>query len=96
VIFLWLVTTFVAAIIVTILWLFAPKRYRLDILGLMLWGATIMILVDHVLGYEGGEFFEMETEGMISNGILLGLVMLLPVFLVWMAYLLFLQKKQRV
>jgi len=93
---LWLVTTFVAAIIVTILWLFAPKRYRLDILGLMLWGATIMILVDHVLGYEGGEFFEMETEGMISNGILLGLVMLLPVFLVWMAYLLFLQKKQRV
>lgn len=55
-----------------------------------------MILVDHVLGYEGGEFFEMETEGMISNGILLGLVMLLPVFLVWMAYLLFLQKKQRV
>ncbi|MEM1689856.1 MAG: hypothetical protein QXX33_03295 [Candidatus Hadarchaeales archaeon] len=93
---MWLVTTFVAAIIVTILWLFAPKRYRLDILGLMLWGATIMILVDHVLGYEGGEFFEMETEGMISNGILLGLVMLLPVFLVWMAYLLFLQKKQRV
>ena len=49
----------------------------------MLWGATIMILVDHVLGYEGGQFLEVETNGMIRSGTLLGVVMLVPVFLVW-------------
>lgn len=88
---MWLITTFIAAVIVTICWIVAPRRYRLDILGLMLWGATIMILVDHVFGHEG-EFFKMETEGMISNGILLGLVMLVPVFVVWAAYLFFSRK----
>ena len=47
----------------------------------MLWGAFIMILVDHILGYEGGAFIEIETDGLIKSGFVLGLAMLVPVFL---------------
>jgi len=49
----------------------------------MFWGASFMILVDHILGYEGGSFVEMETGGLINNSIILGIVMLIPVFIVW-------------
>jgi len=80
---MWLITTFIAAIIVTAAWLVAPKRYRLDFLGLMLWGTSVMILVDHILGYEGGAFLEMETDGLITNGTVLGIVMLIPIFVIW-------------
>lgn len=47
-----------------------------------------MISVDHILGYEGGNFLEMETGGLIKNGILLGLVMLIPVLLIWLVAIL--------
>ncbi|HDM67254.1 MAG TPA: hypothetical protein ENG62_02575 [Thermoplasmatales archaeon] len=80
---MWLVTTFIAAFIVTTLWYLLPKRYNLEFLSFMLWGATLMILVDHILGYEGGEFLEIETDGLISSGALLGIVMLLPVIIIW-------------
>ena len=80
---MWLVTTLIAALIVTAAWYFTKKDYKLDLLSLMLWGTSIMILVDHIIGYEGGAFIELETEGLITNGTLLGIVMLIPVFVVW-------------
>jgi len=80
---MWLVTTLIAAIAVTVIWYVKPKIYKLDFLSLMLWGTSIMILVDHVLGYEGGAFIELETEGLITNGTLLGIVMLIPIFILW-------------
>jgi len=80
---MWLVTTIIAAIAVTAIWYIKPKIYKLDILSLMLWGTSIMILVDHILGYEGGTFIELETEGLITNGTLLGVVMLIPIFVLW-------------
>ena len=80
---MWLVTTLIAAIIVTAIWFVKPKIYKLDILSLMLWGTSIMILVDHILGYEGGEFIELETNGLITSGTLLGIVMLIPIFIFW-------------
>ena len=80
---MWLITTFIAALTATLLWFLLKKKYKLGFLSLMLWGATIMIFVDHILGYEGGEFLERETDGVIKNGILLGIVMLLPVFFIW-------------
>jgi hypothetical protein len=45
----------------------------LKLLSLILWGTTMMVLVDHVMGYlmEGGEFFEMTTEAMILGGSML-------------------------
>lgn len=80
---MWLITTFIAALSVTAVGFFAPKKYKVNLLSMMLWGATVMILVDHVLGYGGGEFFEMQTEGLITNGVVLGVVMLIPIFTIW-------------
>jgi hypothetical protein len=84
---MWLITTLIAAIGATILWYASPRIYKLDLLSLMLWGASLMILVDHILGYEGGSFIEMETEGLINNSILLGIVMIIPVFIIWILVL---------
>jgi hypothetical protein len=80
---MWLITSFITAIAVTALWIFAPKKYQFGFLGLMLWGLTIMVLVDHILGYEGGSFIEMETDGLIINGTVLGITMLLPIVIIW-------------
>ena len=80
---MWLVTTLIAALFVTAIGLFAPKKYKLDLLSIMLWGASVMIFVDHVIGYEGGEFLEMQTDGLITNGVVLGIVMLIPIFAIW-------------
>jgi hypothetical protein len=80
---MWLIISFIAAIAVTAIWIFALKKYQLGFLGLMLWGLSIMLLVDHVMGYEGGAFVEMETDGLIPNGIVLGIAMLIPIFIIW-------------
>lgn len=93
---MWLVTTMIAAMIVTAAWYFVKKDYKLNILSLMLWGTTIMILVDHVLGYEGGAFLELETEGLITNAILLGILMLIPVFILWVILLIINKPKTKI
>jgi len=80
---MWLITTMIAALIATAAWFFTKKNYRLDLLSLMLWGTSIMIMVDHILGYEGGAFIELETDGLITNATLLGIFMLIPVFIIW-------------
>ena len=80
---MWLITTMIAAIAVTAIWYVKPKIYKLEILSLMLWGTSIMILVDHIIGYSGGEFIELETDGLITNGTLLGIVMLIPILIIW-------------
>jgi len=81
---MWLITTFIAALTATLLWFLLKKKYKLGFLSLMLWGATIMILVDHLLGYEGGKFLEIETDGMIKSGTLLGIAMLIPIIFIWL------------
>jgi hypothetical protein len=83
---MWLLTTFIAAFIASCLWLACRKRYSFDKLSLMLWGATIMILVDHILGYEGGAFLESKTDGLIANAAILGIAMLVPVLLIWLIF----------
>jgi uncharacterized membrane protein len=86
---MWLVTTTLAATGATVAKLALPgKKYKLNMLALMLWGAAAMILVDHWLGYEGGSFIEKNTDGMITSGGLLGLVMLAPVFIIWIVAIL--------
>jgi hypothetical protein len=80
---MWLATTFIAAFIATFLRIILKNKYKLGFLSLMLWGAAIMMLVDHILGYEGGAFLESKTDGLITDGITLGAVMLLPVLLIW-------------
>ncbi|MCM8796163.1 MAG: hypothetical protein NC928_05735 [Candidatus Omnitrophica bacterium] len=80
---MWLVTTSFAAAGATLAKLVVHKDYKLGFLALMLWGATVMILIDHILGYEGGVFLEATTDGMIKNSVVLGIVMLVPVFVIW-------------
>lgn len=92
---MWLVTTLIAAIAVTAIWYVKPKIYKLDILSLMLWGTSIMILVDHIIGYEGGEFIEFETDGLIKSGTLLGIVMLIPIFVLWEILLIISKPKEK-
>jgi hypothetical protein len=80
---MWLATTSAAAASATVARFILPKKYNLGFLALMLWGAAIMILVDHILGYEGGGFLEKTTDGMIKNSAMLGFAMLVPVFIIW-------------
>jgi hypothetical protein len=82
---MWLATTLIAALIATLLRIIFKKKYKLGFLSLMLWGATIMILVDHVLEYRGGNFLEFQTNGIIKNSALLGIFMLFPVIFIWLA-----------
>lgn len=80
---MWLIIASVAAVIATAVWAYAPKKYKLDYLALMLWGLASMIFVDHVMGYAGGPFLETETGGLIPDGTVLGIAMLIPVFVMW-------------
>ena len=79
--------TSLAAIITTVIWYVkAPEdKYKLGLLSLIFWGATIMWFVDHVMAYltEGGEFFEINLDA-----ILLGLSVIILALLVWMIVLL--------
>jgi hypothetical protein len=93
---MWLITSFIAAVAVTAVWIFAPKKYQLGFLGLMLWGLSSMILVDHIMGYDGGAFVEMETNGLIPNGVVLGITMLLPLFMIWEISLIRLKLKGKI
>ena len=92
---MWLVTTSIAAAGATIGKFVLPKDYKLGFLALMLWGAAVMILVDHILGYKGGAFLEKTTDGMIANSAVLGIVMLVPVFVTWGISLLISNSKRR-
>ncbi|HQK64047.1 MAG TPA: hypothetical protein PLF16_02760 [Candidatus Staskawiczbacteria bacterium] len=82
---MWLITTTVAAIVATIFSVALKGKYKLGFLSLMFWGSAIMIAVDHILGYEGGAFIETETDGLISSGLTLGIVMILPILGIWIA-----------
>lgn len=79
---MWLIILAFAAAIVTPLWYSMAEndRYMLRLLCLLLWGATIMVLVDHVMGYliEGGELLELTPEAA-----LLGFTMLLATLIIW-------------
>ena len=92
---MWLITTSIAAAGATLGKFVLPKDYKLGFLALMLWGAAVMMLIDHVLGYGGGAFLEKTTGGMIKNGALLGIVMLVPVFVTWGISLLISNSKRR-
>ena len=83
---MWLIITLIAAVAATVaFFLIKNKKYKLNLLALMLWGTFIMILVDHVIAFisEGGEFIEFTTDGLIASGTMLGIVMLIPIVAVW-------------
>lgn len=84
---MWLILTSLAAVVTTIIWYArAPgDKYKLGLLSLMFWGATIMWFVDHVMAYltEGGEFFEINLDAT-----LLGISVIVLALVVWLIVLL--------
>ena len=74
--------TALAAVIVTAIWYVkAPEdKYKLGLLSLFFWGATLMWLVDHVMAYltEGGAFFEINLDAT-----LLGVAVIVLALFVW-------------
>jgi peptidoglycan biosynthesis protein MviN/MurJ (putative lipid II flippase) len=84
---MWLIMTSLAAIITTAIWYIkAPEdKYKLGLLSLIFWGATLMWFVDHVMAYltGGGEFFEINLDAT-----LLGLSVITLALLVWEVVLL--------
>ncbi|MCL7388086.1 MAG: hypothetical protein LZ170_06065 [Thaumarchaeota archaeon] len=79
---MWLVVLAMAAALSTAVWYSKAENdvYMLKLLSLILWGATIMVFVDHVMGYlmEGGEFLEMSVEATV-----LGFVLLVSALVFW-------------
>jgi len=73
---MWLIILAFAATIATAIWYTKAEndKYLLKYLSLILWGTTIMVLVDHVVPYlleGGGEFFEVSVEATVLSGIML-------------------------
>jgi peptidoglycan biosynthesis protein MviN/MurJ (putative lipid II flippase) len=85
---MWLIMTALAAVITTAIWYIkAPEdKYKLGLLSLIFWGATLMWLVDHVMAYltEGGEFFEVSPDAT-----LLGISIIVLALCIWEIALLF-------
>lgn len=85
---MWLIMTALAAIITTVIWHVKARndKYKLGLLSMMFWGATIMWLVDHIMAYvtKGGPFFEVSLNAALLGGsvIALALVAWLIVLLV--------------
>jgi len=80
---MWLVILAFAATIATAIWYSKAEndKYMLKFLSLILWGTTIMVMVDHALPFlmeGGGEFLEMTTEATVLCG-----VMLIAALAVW-------------
>jgi len=90
---MWLVIISFAAVITTAMWYaFDNGQYKLSWLSLILWGSSIMIFVDHVMGYieEGGEFIETTL-----NATLLGIVLLMVAIMIWEIILLWTDPKKK-
>ncbi len=85
---MWLIVTLIATIIVSALYFILKEhrqKYKLGLLALMLLGTLLMVLVDHTLAFLGGEpFIEFTTDGLIQSSTLLGIIMLIPIFLIWL------------
>lgn len=92
---MWLIISILAAMLVTILWKFLPENnLRLETLAIMFWGLGLMIMIDHILGYEGGAFLEAETDGLVASGYVLGIFMLIPVLAIWVVYVILANRKE--
>lgn len=75
---MWLLMSAVAAICATYAWLKRPGKDRLAPLSMAFWGLTTCVFVDHVLGWEEGDFFEISADAAC-----LGVAMLVSILAVW-------------
>lgn len=84
---MWLIMTVLAAVVTTIIWYIkSPEdKYKLGLLSLAFWGATLMWLVDHIIAFatEGGAFFETGLDATM-----LGVSVIVFALLIWLVVLL--------
>ena len=76
----------IAAIVTSIHFLFANLRpYRLGTLALMLWGAFVVLLFDHILtnlDVESGVLNSM-IAGLAEENLVVGVMAAIPIIMVW-------------
>ncbi|MCF8884640.1 MAG: hypothetical protein QXK95_01135 [Nitrososphaerota archaeon] len=79
---MWLIIILFASVFSTALWYSKAEddKYMLKLLSLLFWGASIMIFIDHLIGYavEGEEFIDLSAESII-----LGIVLLVSLLIIW-------------
>ncbi|MEM2994704.1 MAG: hypothetical protein QXI91_01630 [Candidatus Bathyarchaeia archaeon] len=79
---MWLLILAFSSAIATAIWYSKAENDKcmFRLLCLILWGATIMVFVDHTMGYlmEGGEFLELTTDATV-----LGVALLTTALAVW-------------
>ena len=64
---MWLITSAIVAVIATMLWYLKDDgRYKLDVLSLIFWGTTIMVFVDHMMGYYNDVIVGGEEVGFVE------------------------------
>ena len=82
-----LLITMAAAVIASVVWYVRPKTDKLEtgFLDLMLWGASLMWLVDAVVEYIEirAEYFQPAIADMVSDSFL-GLSVLVLALVIWM------------
>lgn len=90
---MWLIILLFGATISTALWYSKAEddKYMLKFLSLILWGASIMVFIDHLAGYitEGGEFIEYSLQSTI-----LGFTLIVTALIIWEIALLLKDPKQ--
>ncbi len=90
---MWLIILLFGATISTALWYSKAEddKYMLKFLSLILWGASIMVFIDHLIGYitDGGEFIEMSLQSTI-----LGFTLIVTALIIWEIALLLKDPKQ--
>ena len=78
---MWIISTSLAAIITTAIWYIKDPqgKYKLNTLSLILWGATIMMFVDGVMGYiREGSFLDINL-----TPTMLALVLVIVALIAW-------------
>jgi hypothetical protein len=84
---MWLIITFITAVIALFFYFFLKshrQKLKLPLLTLMLFGAFLLVLIDHIIAFiNGRQFIEFTTDGLVKNGAILGFLMIVPILLIW-------------
>ena len=87
---MWLIMIGIVTIIASFSYfIFKNNRteYKLDVLTLMYFGTLILVIIDHInTYYTTGVFFQTTTNGFIRNATVLGVVMVMAIFIVWITF----------
>jgi predicted secreted protein len=78
---MWIISTSIAAIITTAIWYIKDpqRKYKLNTLSLMLWGATLMMFVDGMVGFRSeGSFLDISL-----TPTMLAVILVIVAFIAW-------------